>query len=73
MIGDELRDARAAAGLTQEEVAARANVDRSYLSRLEHGHQSPTLDMLFRLCDALGCSAADLVARADRRRKTPRN
>ena len=69
MVGEELRDARVAAGLTQEEVAARAGVDRSYLSRLEHGHQSPTVDMLLRLCDAIGCRASELLARVERRRR----
>ena len=41
MLGEELRAARLRAGLTQEELAHRANVDRSYISQLEHNLKSP--------------------------------
>jgi transcriptional regulator with XRE-family HTH domain len=68
MLGEELRKARQAAGLTQEALAFRANVDRSYISQLERDLKSPTLEMLFRLCDALGISAAELVARIEKSR-----
>lgn len=68
MFGEELRKTREAAGLTQEELAFKAHVDRSYISQLERNLKSPTLDMLFRLCDALGISAAELVARVERSR-----
>jgi transcriptional regulator with XRE-family HTH domain len=40
-------------GLTQEELAARAGVTRSYLARLETGRHEPTLTMLERLAKAL--------------------
>ena len=68
MLGEELRNARTAAGLTQEALAHAAGVDRSYLSQLERDLKSPTLDMLFRVCDALGISAAALVARVEAKR-----
>lgn len=56
MLGDELRKAREAAGLTQEKLAFAAGLDRTYISQLEHDKKSPTLDVLFRICDALsGC------------------
>jgi DNA-binding XRE family transcriptional regulator len=69
LVGQELRGAREAAGLTQEQLAFRAGVDRSYVSLLEHDHKSPTLDMLFRLCDALGVKASRLSARAEKKRQ----
>ncbi len=68
MIGDFLRDAREAAGMTQEELALKAEVDRPYISLLEHNKKSPTLKMLFRLCDALGVKASDLIARVEENR-----
>lgn len=58
MFGDELKRAREAAGMTQETLAFEAELDRTYISRLEHNKKSPTLDTLFRICDALGISAA---------------
>jgi transcriptional regulator with XRE-family HTH domain len=66
MVGEELRKAREAAGMTQEELSSKARVDRSYISQLERGLKSPTLDMLLRLCMALGVSAAEIVARVEK-------
>ena len=68
MVGAELRAARRRAGLTQEALAFQAGVDRSYVSLLENDKKSPTLDMLFRLCDALGVKASRLIARVEKRR-----
>jgi transcriptional regulator with XRE-family HTH domain len=72
MLGEELRSAREAAGLTQEALAFRASLDRSYISQLENDRKSPTLDVLFRLCDALGVQASELIARVERRRVRPK-
>ena len=69
MPGPELRKARLKADLTQEELAFRAGLDRSYISLLEHDRKSPTVTVLFRLCDALGVSAAKVIARAEARRR----
>lgn len=52
--------------MTQEEVAQAAGMDRPYLSQLENGHKSPTVDMLFRICKALGVKASDILARVER-------
>jgi transcriptional regulator with XRE-family HTH domain len=65
MLGDELRKAREAAGLTQEEVAFRAGLHRTYVSLLERDRKSPTLDVLFRLCDAIGVKASELIRRVE--------
>jgi transcriptional regulator with XRE-family HTH domain len=68
MLGDELRKAREAAGLTQEEVSFRAGVHRTYVSLLERDKKSPTLDVLFRICGALGLKASELIRRVERSR-----
>ncbi len=52
MLGRELLKARQAAGMTQEDLAFRAGVHRTYISYLEHDKYSPSVDMLFRVCDA---------------------
>ncbi|WP_371930866.1 helix-turn-helix domain-containing protein, partial [Paracoccus spongiarum] len=41
--GDAVRQARATAGLTQEELAERAGLDRSYVGGVERGDRNPTL------------------------------
>ena len=69
MLGDELYNARINAGMTQEELAHESHVDRSYISQLENGKWSPTVDVLFRLCDALGLTLSELMARVEATRK----
>ena len=68
MLGEELRKARLKSGLTQEELSYRAQVDRTYVSQLEHDKKSPTVDVLFRICHALGVPAWQLVKRVEKRR-----
>jgi transcriptional regulator with XRE-family HTH domain len=68
MLGDVLRKAREDAGLTQEKLAFEADLDRTYISQLEHDKKSPTLDALFRIADALRLPASELVARIERSR-----
>jgi len=69
MLGAELRTAREAAGLTQEELASRAGVHRTYISFLERDIKSPTLNVLFRICAALDISPAQLVSRIEKKLK----
>lgn len=53
-LGDALREARTAAGLTQQELAARAGVSLSYISMLEKGQRNVTLSTLDSIAQALG-------------------
>lgn len=69
MLGDELRKARLAAGLTQEQLGFDAELDRTYISQLERNLKSPTVDALFRLCDAMGIPASELISRVEAGRK----
>jgi transcriptional regulator with XRE-family HTH domain len=69
MMGEELRKARERAGLTQEQLAFQASLSRPYISQLERNLKSPTVDTLFRVCDALDVSAVELIKRVDAERK----
>ena len=53
MMGQELRKAPQRAGLTQERLSFLAGLSRPYISQLERDLKSPTVDTLFRICDAL--------------------
>jgi transcriptional regulator with XRE-family HTH domain len=66
MLGDALRQRRLAAGLTQEALAEKAGIDRTYVSILEREKQSPTVDTLIRLCRAMGVLASDVLAEIER-------
>lgn len=52
--GLEVRRLRNAAGLSQADLAAQANVSRRWLGRLERGHTGAELDNIMRLTRALG-------------------
>ena len=62
MLGDELRKARVACGLTQEELALKAGLSRNYVSILELGQKSPTVAVLLRLAEAMDVRASTLIA-----------
>jgi transcriptional regulator with XRE-family HTH domain len=56
-----LRELRTTQGLTLQQVAERANIDLSTLSRLEAGKRRLALDHLPSLAAALGVSADELI------------
>ena len=63
MLGEHLRQAREAAGRSQQEVAAAAGISREYLSEVERDNKSPTVRTLLKICEAIGCSAGELLLR----------
>jgi len=52
-LGDVVRKRRLALDLSQEELARRAGVHRTYLSDIERGARNITITVLARLADAL--------------------
>jgi transcriptional regulator with XRE-family HTH domain len=50
--------------LSQEEVAARAKMDRTYVSGVERGVRNPTLEVMQRMADALGVDLDVIFATA---------
>nr|WP_231902723.1 helix-turn-helix transcriptional regulator [Microbacterium sp. TNHR37B] len=59
-----MRELRLSAGLSQEQLAHRAELDRSYVGQVERGERNISLDNIHRLADALGLEAASLLSRA---------
>lgn len=64
-LGRVIRQHRNLAGFSQEELAARSGLHRTYISFLERGVKSPTVDVLARLGDALGVRGSQLLAEAE--------
>ena len=56
-----LRDVRVGKGLSQGSLAEMAGTTQSYVSRIESGVRTPTLDTLVSLALALGCTLDVLV------------
>lgn len=63
--GKALREIRRELGYTQEALAFECGLDRTYISLLELGTNSPTLDTIMILCDALGVSFPQFALRVD--------
>jgi transcriptional regulator with XRE-family HTH domain len=61
-----LRTLRQAKGLSQEELAHRAGIDRTYISALERNVYNASIDVVDRLAEALGVEAAELLKRSVR-------
>lgn len=59
--GKNVRALRDDAGLSQEELAFRAGMKRTYLSDLERGTRNPTVRALGRLADALAVAPSRLL------------
>ena len=59
-IARNLRRARKARKLTQEQLSFLAEVDRTYVGSLERKKYNPTVEMLDRLATALGIAVVDL-------------
>lgn len=60
--GRRVRARRMALGLSQEELAERAGLHRTYISSLEQGRRNVAVHNVVRLAEALDLDPADLVA-----------
>jgi transcriptional regulator with XRE-family HTH domain len=60
--GRRVRDHRMELGLSQEELAERAGLHRTYISSLEQGRRNVAVHNVVRLAEALDLDPADLVA-----------
>lgn len=56
-----LKRLRTSAGLSQEELAARSSLHRTYISSVERGQRNISLKNIFVIASALGCDPRDLL------------
>lgn len=59
-IGNKIRAYRRAKGLSQEELAFRADISSVYLRQIEKEDKNPTIATLLKLCDGLCIHPSDL-------------
>ena len=62
--GDRIRELRLAVGMTQEDLAERCGLFRTYMSRIETGKANPTLTMIHALAGSLGVPVPALFGAA---------
>ena len=63
--GRILRRRRHVLGVSQEELAHRADLHRTFISMLERGERTPSLEVIRKLALALGTTAGSLVTEVD--------
>ncbi|WP_201450069.1 helix-turn-helix domain-containing protein [Hydrogenophaga sp. PBL-H3] len=52
---------------SQTDLALRADVDRNYISLVELGKNSPSVRLVFKLCDALDLTPSELMKDVEKR------
>ena len=62
LLGDAVREKRAEAEFSQEKLAEKAGLSTVFISRVERGKESPSMDSLVKIAKALGVKVRDLVA-----------
>lgn len=65
IFAENIRRLRTSTGLSQEELADRAGLHRTYISSIERAERNVSLENIFLLAQALGVEAADLVTPAE--------
>ena len=60
-VGQNLRRAREALGISQEDLADRAGLHRTYVSGVERGVRNPTVTVLEKLAKALKVKSSSLL------------
>ena len=58
-----LRILRKQKGLSQEELAFQAGINRNYVGQIEREEKSPTVDVIEKLSSSLGVSPSALLSR----------
>lgn len=66
-LGTALKERRNELGLTQEDVAGAAEIDRPFITMIESAKKQPTVSVFWKLATALQLSPSDFADRVDRR------
>jgi transcriptional regulator with XRE-family HTH domain len=70
-VGQKVQESRLRLGFSQEELCARAGLNRTYLSDIERGEGNATLTVLTKISGALQTSLSDLFTGVETAQKTP--
>jgi CheY-like chemotaxis protein len=73
LLGAAIKAERSALGISQEELASRAGLHRTYVSDLERGARNPSLESVEKLAQALELSVPMLFGRATPGNQTKRS
>ena len=62
-VGKKLRQIRRSKDITQEDLAKKVNVAKSYLCQIERETKSPSVNLLDEIAEVLGCSVTDFFVK----------
>lgn len=65
--GEILRELRVHQRLTQEALAEKSELDRTFISMLERGERQPSLSSLFKLASALNTEVSRILKKLEER------
>jgi len=60
-LGHNIREIRKAQNISQEELAARAEIDRSYVGGIERGERNVSFLTLIKIAKCLNCQIKDIA------------
>ena len=64
-LGQAIRARRLERGMSQEELAHAAGLDRSHMGKIERGERNVTMLNVLKVADAVGTRSSELLAAAD--------
>lgn len=59
--GQKMQKVRKGTGISQEELAAKLAMHRTYIGMIERGERNPTIRTLYKIAKALKVSSSDLL------------
>jgi transcriptional regulator with XRE-family HTH domain len=66
-LGVVLKERRQELGMTQEDLAGEAELDRAFITMMEAGKKQPSVSVFWKLATGVRLSAAELATRVDDR------
>lgn len=60
-LGQKIKELRLKAGYSQEELAARAGLHRTYMSDIERGERNVSVENIEKIAKALGVKSSNLL------------
>ena len=64
-VGQTVAYFRKQKGISQEVLSGLADIGRSHLSAIERGERKPTLETLYRICNALGIKMSTFIIKLE--------
>lgn len=61
----KLREYRKKNGLSQEELALRCDIDRTYISLIERQKRNPTLHIIFIICNVIDVAPSKFISEVE--------